>query len=86
MPRSNYRQIAGWDGHLSKLEPFQGNTMSAFVDPDSGVYYVKSYDTVIAYANPIGRIGDGSWDYSTADVWVTETRYGTTTSRHQSLL
>lgn len=66
---ANYRQIGGPNGHLAKLEPFKGNSMSARVDED-GVYSIFSYRTMIGF-------------YKNGELTDFGKRYSVTTSKHQ---
>jgi hypothetical protein len=68
---ATYRQIGGPDGLLAKRIPFEGNSMSAYVDA-YGEYYVLSYTTIIAQADD-------------ERVMVGIDHYSRTTSRHQNL-
>lgn len=70
--KAPYHEIGGPGGHLARLRPFGGNSMSA--EWDRGTYWVFSYGTLIAWYDPY----DGTLN-------VNETRYSVTTSRHQSL-
>jgi len=72
MSQASYRAIGGPDGLLANRAPFEGNTMSAYIDAH-GVYNVMSYATVIATRAP-----DGTVD-------VPDRRYSNTTSRQQNL-
>jgi hypothetical protein len=71
MGRASYGEIGGPGGLLARREPFQGNSMSARLEPD-GAYVVTSYRTDIAWA-----AGD--------DVVITDQRYSTTTTRHTNM-
>ncbi len=72
MAKASYSQIGGPDGHLAKLEPFEGNSMSATREAN-GRYVVWSYATAI------GSFAHGEFlDYGGY--------YSKTTSRHQSLM
>jgi hypothetical protein len=66
----SYRAITGPDGKLAQCQPFNGNSMSAFLYGD--VYVVRSYGTVIAERHP-----DGTLVFNAR-------RFSTTTSRHQN--
>lgn len=70
--RANYRSIGGPDGLLARKRPFEGNTMSAYLD-DRGGYHVISYSTEIATWTP----GEG------AD--VPDAYYSRTTTKQQNL-
>jgi hypothetical protein len=56
---------------LAERKPFKGNSMSAELKAD-GDYFVRSYSTIIA------SVVNG-------EVYVSDTHYSRTTSRHQGL-
>lgn len=66
----NYKTIAR---KLANLEPFRGNTLTAYWDGD--VYKVVSYSTLIATAVQAGY-------------WTTfnDRKYSVTTSKHQNII
>ena len=57
---------------LSKRSEFEGNSMSARFD-GAGIY------TVLSYSTPIATV------HHETGVWISETKYSRTTSRHQNL-
>lgn len=70
--KATYRDIGGPEGYLATRTDFKGNSMSGETNSD-GVYFVKSYNTVIAEAHP-----DGTLIFNDA-------KYSHTTTRHQHL-
>lgn len=73
--QDNYETIAR---KLRNCEDFRGNSMSgAWVE---GIYNVWSYNTLIA------DYKDGYLDEGEPRYWLDDTKYSTTTSRHQNLV
>lgn len=71
----NYKEI---ERKLAKLEPFKGNSLTAYYDDETGKLDVYSYNTTIGQALFVnGRI---VVDYFNAN------KYSVTTSRHQNLI
>lgn len=72
--KANYAAIRY---HLTHLQEFKGNSMSATIvdhpDHRGKVYQVKSYSTVVA-----------TWD-DVRGTWITDQHYSVTTSRHVNL-
>lgn len=60
--------------HLANLEPFNGNTMRAEKETDTGTYKVYSYNTPIAIVTGGGQVS------------INDYKYSATTSRHQNLV
>lgn len=75
---ANYSEIGGPDGKLARLEPFNGNSMSARGDVDGNGYCVFSYATMIARVDRAPD--DGKFVAS-----VTTGGFSPTTSRQQNL-
>lgn len=66
----NYKTI---ETKLRNRESFRGNSLIA--SSYGNLYQVVSYDTLIA-----------SYDIETHRVWLDDTKYSVTTSRHQNLI
>lgn len=66
----NYKTI---ETKLRNRESFRGNSLTA--TSYGRLYQVASYDTLIA-----------TYDIETHAVWLNETKYSVTTSRHQNLI
>lgn len=98
MAIANYKAIKGL---LARQEPFTGNSMRAikcegrdrdgdyishmgmlYTDPDARALFAgETFDyLVLSYGTPIAGVT------SNGDVIVNDTRYSTTTSRHQGLV
>jgi hypothetical protein len=77
---SNYKEIGGMTGHLARLEPFTGNSMSGhWVAPKNPTTH-QAYYSVVSYSTEIARV-----TMFPLDVWVTDTHYSVTTTRQQNL-